>query len=157
MNVRLIIKYSPSSPLGVSQSPVGTAIINQNKSSFQSTRSLIVKTTSVSARIRFHGTSSFASYSSSLLPPMTDTLFWRQGGWASSLGSSCRRLKLPCVPPPPTLLLRQEATIRRGGATGFGRCVPPQINRTKRGRRLGRQALTTATDGSAADQVAAGT
>ena len=138
---------------------------HQNKSSCQSILSLIVSTTVVFALIRFMGGSTSSSLgllnsktSSSVsctpLPPYTATLFVHV-----PFPDSGSRLKLrSCV----LLLLLHVEIIRleelnSGSCLDFGLLAPPHTTRTKSGRSEGRQADSTAIEGSAAVQIHVGT
>lgn len=139
----------------------------QNKSSCQSTLSLIVNTTVVFALILFTGVSPSrlpSSNSSSLpltllCPPLTSTLCLHGVPalllCSSSADPSCNRLKLRSW----TLLPERHEYERsfEGFVRGLGLWAPPHMRRTKRGRREGRQADMTAVEGSAAVQMEAET
>ncbi len=140
----------------------------QNRSSCQSSLSLIVNTTVVFALILFIGVgdpasslppNSISSSSTSpllfsLFPPYTSVLWFQTLPlplWMLGKLLSCSLLKLRSgwllVP------LRHEEVGYVSGSAGLGLWEPPQTTRTKSGRREGMQADTTAIEGSAAVQM----
>lgn len=137
------------------------SFLHQNKSSFQSTLSMIVSVTVVFALMRFTGVctssslglrSSKASSSVSCppLPPYTATLFDHM-----RIPDSGSLLKLPSCG---LLLLRHVEVILLEGlknpsCPGLLPLALSWIMRAMRGRSEGRQADTTAIEGSAADQT----